>query len=89
MLFVVGCLNIIAGRAPLGEALEKFRQMATEAGRDPAGIPITAFGATENRDEIRRFRDLGVARTVVSLESDKDDKILPVLDRWAALIRDA
>jgi probable F420-dependent oxidoreductase len=77
----------LAGRAPLGEALEKFRQMATEAGRDPAGIPISVFGAPEDPDEIRRFRDLGVARIVVSLESAKEDKILPVLDRWAELIR--
>jgi probable F420-dependent oxidoreductase len=77
----------IAGRAPLAEALEKFRQMASEAGRDPASIPITAFGAAENLDEIRRFYDLGVARTVVSLDSEKEDIILPILDRWAKLIR--
>src|SRR5215213_6256399 len=70
----------IAGRAPLSEALEKFRQMASEAGRDPASIPITAFGAAENLDEIRRFGDLGVSRTVVSLDTEKEDKILPILD---------
>ena len=77
----------IAGRAPLNEALEKFHQMASEVGRDPGTVPVTAFGAAESLDEIRRFRDLGVARTVVSLESEKEDKILPILDRWAELIR--
>jgi hypothetical protein len=29
---------------------------------------------------------MGVARVVVSLESEEADKILPELDRWAKLI---
>ena len=77
----------ITGRAPVHEALAKFREMAKEAGRDPAEVPITAFAAPEDADEIRRLADLGVSRIVVSLESDKAEAILPVLDRWAALMR--
>ena len=77
----------IAGRAPLAEALAAFRVMAAEAGRDAASLPVTAFGAAESLDEIRRFRDLGVARIVVSLDSAPADTILPILDRWADLIR--
>ena len=65
----------IAGRAPLREALEKFQQMASEAGRDPATIPIATFGAARNLEELRKFRDLGVARVVVSLSSEGEDKI--------------
>jgi probable F420-dependent oxidoreductase len=76
----------ITGRAPVHEALAKFREMAKEAGRDPAEVPITSFGTAEDLDEIRRLRDLGVARVVVSLESEKEDRILPVLDRWAGFI---
>lgn len=77
----------IAGRAPLEEALAGFRGMAAEAGRDPASVPISAFGAPEDLDTLRRYRDLGVSRVVVTLESEKAEGILPVLDRWAALIR--
>jgi probable F420-dependent oxidoreductase len=77
----------IAGRAPIHEALQGFRQMAAEAGRDPASVPVSAFSAPEDLDEIRRLRDLGVTRVVVSLDSEKEDTILPVLDRWAELIR--
>ncbi|WP_135467280.1 LLM class F420-dependent oxidoreductase [Crenalkalicoccus roseus] len=77
----------ITGRAPIHEALAKFGEMAREAGRDPAGVPVTAFGAAEDLGEIRRLRDLGVSRVVVSLESEKEDAILPVLDRWAGFIR--
>jgi probable F420-dependent oxidoreductase len=77
----------ITGRAPVHEALAKFKEMAKEAGRDPAEVPITSFATPEDLDEIRRLRDLGVTRVVVSLDSENADTILPILDRWAALIR--
>ena len=44
-------------------------------------------GQTEDADLIRRYRDLDVNRVSVSLPSEKADTILPVLDRWAAIIR--
>jgi len=69
------------------EFLPRFRQMAAEAGRDASAVPVTIWGAPEDRDRLRRHRDLGVARVVVSLPSAREDEILPVLDRWAALIR--
>jgi probable F420-dependent oxidoreductase len=67
--------------------LPKFREMAAQADRDPASMPITIWGAKENLDLLKRDRDSGVARLVVSLDSAKADTILPELDRWAALIR--
>jgi probable F420-dependent oxidoreductase len=68
--------------------LPKFREMAAEAGRDPASVPITIWGAKkENLDQLKRDRDDGVSRVVVSLDSGKADTILPELDRWATLIR--
>src|ERR1700757_2397931 len=67
--------------------LPKFREMAAEAGRDLASVPITIWGARENLDLLKRDRDDGVSRVVVSLDSARGDKILPELDRWANLIR--
>jgi alkanesulfonate monooxygenase SsuD/methylene tetrahydromethanopterin reductase-like flavin-dependent oxidoreductase (luciferase family) len=75
--------------ADVTEFLPKFRQMATEAGRDPATVPVSIFGAPEDLDRLKRYRDQGIARVVVSLPSAKADEILPVLDRWAGLIRQA
>jgi len=80
----------IAGRAPYGdvdEYLPKFKQMMSEAGRDPAGLPITLFGGTEDADLLKRYRDMDVARVVTTLPPEPADKTLPVLDRWAELIR--
>ena len=69
------------------EFLPEFREMATEAGRDPASISVTIWGVPENSDRIKRYRDQGISRVVVSLPSENRDKILPVLDRWAGMIR--
>jgi alkanesulfonate monooxygenase SsuD/methylene tetrahydromethanopterin reductase-like flavin-dependent oxidoreductase (luciferase family) len=67
--------------------LPKFREMAVEAGRDLASVPITIWGAKENLDLLKRDRDDGISRVVVAFDSAKGDKILPELDRWANLIR--
>jgi probable F420-dependent oxidoreductase len=72
--------------ADVSEFLPRFQQMAAEAGRDPASVPVTIFGAVESLDRLLRYRDLGVARAVVSLPSAQADEILPILDRWAELI---
>jgi probable F420-dependent oxidoreductase len=80
----------IAGRAPYGdvnEYLPKFKQMVAEAGRDPAGLPITLFGGTGDADLLKRYCDMGVERIVTTLPPEPADKTLPVLDRWAELIR--
>jgi hypothetical protein len=69
------------------EFLPQFRQMAADAGRDPAAVPVSIFGAPENLDRLKRYSDHGIARAVVTLPSAKSDEILPVLDRWADLIR--
>ena len=65
----------------------KFRTLLTEAGRDPATFPISLFNSSEDLDTLRRYRDLGIVRSVVSLPAAKQDVVLPILDRWAELIR--
>jgi len=69
------------------EYLPRFREMASEAGRDPESLPVTLGGAPADTDRLKRFRDLGAVRAVVTLEAGKPDEVLPVLDRWANLIR--
>jgi hypothetical protein len=36
---------------------------------------------------LKRYQDQGIARAVVTLPSAPAAEILPVLDRWAGLIR--
>lgn len=73
----------------IAEKLPEFRRMAKEAGRDPASIPVTIYGAPEDADRLKRYRDEGVERAIYEVASAKADEVLPVLDRIAALIRKA
>jgi len=69
------------------EYLPRFRRMAEEAGREPRSLSVTLGGAPEDPDQLKRYRHIGIARMNVRLPSAKADEILPVLDRWAKLIR--
>jgi hypothetical protein len=69
------------------EFMPRLRQMAEEAGRDPQTLSVTLGGAAEELDLLKRNRDLGIARMNVRLPPAKTDEILPLLDRWAKLIR--
>jgi probable F420-dependent oxidoreductase len=69
------------------EYLPAFRKMAADAGRDPASLQVTLGGAPEDVAKLQHFRDLGVARVNVTLPAEGADQILPILDRWAGLIR--
>jgi hypothetical protein len=73
--------------ADVTDFLPQFRQMLADAGREPTQVPISIFGAPEDLDRLKRCRDQGIARAIVALPSAKADEILPVLDRWAELIR--
>jgi probable F420-dependent oxidoreductase len=69
------------------EVLDKFRAMAKEAGRDPASLSISTFRVPDDLERLKRYRELGIDRVVFSLPAEKEDKIMPILDRWAELKR--
>ncbi len=75
-----------AGKIDLLEEIPRFRQMAAEAGRDPASLPITAWYPPRDLDLMKRYRDIGVDRVVFSVPSDPADKVLPHLDAIGALM---
>jgi probable F420-dependent oxidoreductase len=66
--------------------IPEFRALAAQGGRDPATLPVSIWGAREDKALLEHDRAIGVARVVLSLDSAKADAILPELDRWAALI---
>ena len=75
-----------AGSDP-AEFLPRLREMAEAAGRDPNTLSVTIGGAPEDRERLERWRDLGIARANLRLPPAKAPEILPLLDRWAGLIR--
>jgi alkanesulfonate monooxygenase SsuD/methylene tetrahydromethanopterin reductase-like flavin-dependent oxidoreductase (luciferase family) len=69
----------------VGVVIEQFRKMATEAGRDPATLPISIFRVPDKIDGLRFCEEIGIDRVVFTLPAEKEDKLLPIMDRWAEL----
>ncbi len=69
----------------VGTLVGKFRQMATEAGRDPASLPITVFRAPAELDRLEYCREIGIDRVTFSLPAERRDVLMPIIDRWAEL----
>ena len=69
----------------VGVVIGRFREMAKEAGRDPASLPITIFRVPDDLTQLRFCEEIGVDRVVFSLPAEGEDAIMPILDRWAAI----
>jgi probable F420-dependent oxidoreductase len=72
----------------VGVVIQKFRDMAVEAGREPASLPITIFRVPDDLAKLRFCQEVGIDRVVFSLPAEKEDTILPILDRWVAVKRE-
>jgi probable F420-dependent oxidoreductase len=81
----------IGGRASQGpglaEKIVQLKQQAKDAGRDPSTISVSIFGAQPEADEIQHLESIGVDRAVFSLPSEEKDKVLPLIDEYAKLIK--
>ena len=75
----------IGGRSDPLDVLPQFRQMAKDAGRDPASLSFDVFGAPRDLETLKRYRDAGVDRAIFMLPSKSRDEVLPMLDQSAAL----
>ena len=71
----------------IGVVIDQFRKLATESGRDPASLPISIFRVPDDVERLRFCQKIGIDRVVFSLPAEKEDKILPILDRWSELKR--
>jgi probable F420-dependent oxidoreductase len=75
----------IAGRDSIEAELADLRARAEKAGRDPATVTVSLFGATPDERKLAAWRELGVARAIFRLPSGSRDEVLPLLDRQATL----
>jgi probable F420-dependent oxidoreductase len=63
----------------------RLRAAADEAGRDIKTVSTSIFGAPPEPAYLDRCRAAGIDRALLSLPSESADKILPLLDKYAAL----
>ena len=71
----------------LAGKMRTLRERAEKAGRDPKSIRVTLFGAEPDRAALDKLAALGVERATFRVPSDKADKVLPLLDGYAKLIK--
>jgi hypothetical protein len=68
--------------------LPPFREMLKAAGRAESDVPITLFGVGMNGEALKRAQEAGVDRVVFSIPAEARDKVLPVLDKGVAAMRE-
>jgi probable F420-dependent oxidoreductase len=74
------------GQNPVAK-LSALRERAERAGRNPKTISVTIFFAKPDKAALDGLRAAGVDRAIFGLPSESPDKILPMLDSYAQLIR--
>ena len=70
---------------PLSDCIAELNRLAAEAGREP--IPVSAFGAASRPEVIQHYAELGVKRCVFWLPPAPTDKVLPLLDSYAEVMK--
>ena len=75
----------IVGRDSIDEGIADLRQRAEKAGRDPATVTVSLFGARPDEGKLAAWRDLGIHRALFNLPSAGRDEVLPLLDKYAAV----
>jgi probable F420-dependent oxidoreductase len=76
-----------AGADPILKGLADLRARAAKAGRDAKTLSVSVFAAKPDRAELDKLAAGGVARALFMLPSEGRDKVLPLLDQYATLIR--
>ena len=78
-------INVLLDDMPA--AIADLHRRAEEAGRDPASIELSIFAQVDvNEDLLKRYRDLGIARSVIGVPTSAPDRVEGVLDRYAKLM---
>jgi probable F420-dependent oxidoreductase len=82
-----GWLPISLRAGDLRKEIGELRETAKKAGRDPKSISISVFWAPADRAKIDEYEELGVERAILALPPAPRDKVLPILDSHAKLVR--
>ena len=70
-----------------GEKIAALHQRAEAAGRDPKTISRTIFGANPDPGALEELETAGVERAIFMLPPAEQDTVLPLLDKYAGLMK--
>ncbi len=82
-----GWMPISVRVGDIGAGIADLRRHAEKAGRDPNSLSVTVFGANPDEAILRSYEKAGVERALFGLPSANRETILPLLDRYAALVQ--
>lgn len=74
------------GALPVADRVAALRRRAERAGRDPASLSVSIWGAKPDRGAIEEMERAGVDRAIFNLPCAGADAVLPSLDAYTALI---
>jgi probable F420-dependent oxidoreductase len=84
--FADGWMPILRPHTDPVAKIPELRRRAEKAGRDPKSISISIFFAKADKAAIESLAKAGVDRAILGLPSAGKDKILPLLDAYAAVM---
>ena len=75
------------GRADVLSALADLKARAAKAGRDMKTISVSVFGAKPDPVTLESYAAAGITRALFGLPSADRETVLPLLDKYAKLMR--
>jgi probable F420-dependent oxidoreductase len=70
----------------LADAVPRLREAVHATGRDPSLIEVVPFGSIPDPAKLEHFQAVGVTQCIFRLPSAPEAVVMPILDRYAALI---
>lgn len=77
------------GGSGLQQALPVLRRAFEARGRDPRDLHLVPMGILPSRQKLDHYREIGVTEAVLRVPSAPRDRVLPVLDEFAAYLEPA
>jgi alkanesulfonate monooxygenase SsuD/methylene tetrahydromethanopterin reductase-like flavin-dependent oxidoreductase (luciferase family) len=74
------------GGAGIRAALPDLHRACEAAGRDPAELQIVPFGTVPDAGKLEYYESIGVTEVVLRVPGGGADRVLPILDEYAALV---
>jgi len=67
-------------------SMRDLRARAEKAGRQPDEVPVSAYSVPGEEAALGQYQEMGVERAVFQVPPEGRDKVLPLLDQYAAFI---
>ncbi len=85
--FCDGWMPIGIRSASIIEGMNDLAERARAAGKDPKNFPVSVFGAPANPETLDEYAEAGVERAIFWVPPEGREKVLPILDKYAAAQR--